>query len=92
MECYGSSGEEYITLIFLSEDPSGLCGQLYSAQLVGGRGGRAESLGPIVPDNAPKASQRIGLCQVFKASVSVFKDVPMGSDSNPDTCPEMQDF
>lgn len=61
MECYGSSWEEYTTLIFLSEDPGGLSGQLYSVQLMWGRGGRAESLWSIVPDNVSKTTQRMGL-------------------------------
>lgn len=71
MERYGSSWEEYITLIFLSEDPSGLSGQLYLAQLAWGRGEEQNHCGPLFQILHPKLHKGLVLSDV-KSKCSCF--------------------
>lgn len=78
MERYGSSWEEYITLIFLSEDPSGLSGQLYLAQLAWGRGGKSRITVVHCSRYCTQNFTKDWSCQMLRASVPALKDVLMG--------------
>lgn len=78
MERYGSSWEEYITLIFLSEDPSGLSGQLYLAQLAWGEGRKSRITVVHCSRYCTQNFTKDWSCQMLRASVPAFKDVRMG--------------